>query len=546
MNLPVVHVFVRKRMITTSIFGWSVRRVATGGLLRRLIIHPTRNNNCYHGHRLARISFSTQPPSTRDTILSETSSTVTTLHPVEECFQRIIDSVATRESNSFTGTGLRRAPTVLGQELVLEFFQQYQQLPSVLSKPHCQRVRILQRLAMECAIREDITEQAVAQYQRVRDAQDPDMRLTQAMERLRQATTPFYEDIYQCLLETSTAETLSFILHCRADLKTYGQYLRDSRGHPTGETPSSGVREGQHLLQQLKALESYLKQQLVLWCSPSLLQIQRISYDTTPAAIVERIVRREAVHPISNLNDLRDRLGPQRRVFGLFHPLLPDTPLIVLYISLQTSIPSSMQHVQDATIDDAPPTVAAFYSISNLEAGVAGTGLGEYLIKQSALRLQKEFPSLQTFVTLSPIPGFRKWLEHQCTGSVDDKYVSSAIIRAVSLAPQCSAVAELMERVTAEATSNSSTTTDHDWFESLVAHYLVREKHRGKPLDIVARFHVGNGAALFRINRKADTSRRGWQNSFGFMVNYQYNPPEEYPIVDHVKVHDAVQRLFLL
>lgn len=277
------------------------------------------------------------------------------------------------------------------------------------------------------------------------------------------------------------------------------------------------------------------------------------------------------MHPMKSLDDLRRRLGPTRRVFALFHPLLPEEPLVILHVHLEfnaDNIPATMTHVltemnDDEEGDDAKnyshtlstPRIATFYSISNTQPGLTrGLGLGEFLIKNAVQLLQKEFPSsLDTFVTLSPLPGFRAWVEG-LTRVVDGSEpemshtdwiehisrtgaLSSEVIHALSTTT--SSRNQLFQLIQSTKTSED-TTLDGDLLypsltnqleeiepllTKLAASYLVLAKnHRsGKPIDPVAGFHIHNGAEVYRINFSADLSRKGLLRSFGIMANYRYN-----------------------
>lgn len=255
---------------------------------------------------------------------------------------------------------------------------------------------------------------------------------------------------------------------------------------------------------------------------------------------------------MKSLDDLRKRLGPERRVFALFHPLMPDEPLVILHVHLDTKpahIPSSMEHVLTTTTTEEPsempltPLVATFYSISNTQSGLTrGLGLGEFLIKEAVQQLQQEFPtSLHTFVTLSPMPGFRKWVESivpmDGTCSSDQEWAENLAARGVisaSSIQQFTLVRPLLEKLLISGKSSDDDKEDGsierqldeagDSLIALAAHYLVTAKNlrSGKPLDPVTGFHVSNGAEVYRINFAADLSRKGLLRSFGVMVNYRY------------------------
>lgn len=282
----------------------------------------------------------------------------------------------------------------------------------------------------------------------------------------------------------------------------------------------------------------------------SMIETRRITYEQTSAAIMEEIATKEAVHPMRSLEDLKVRLGSNRRVFCLFHPLLPDVPLVFVHVALQSDIPTCMDHVLKDTMTTGDQQnythhyhqkrrhVAVFYSISNAQAGLAGVGLGEYLIKNAVKLLQAEFAELDTFCTLSPIPRFRRWMTERVTLSqrsshaVGESLLSPDEALTVAQALGCSPN-DAPQYLLAELEKGPTATDHHPLYDDLFkpillrlgARYICLEKHHGKPLDAVARFHIGNGAQVYRINAFADTSRKGWHNSFGLMVNYRYHLP---------------------
>jgi malonyl-CoA decarboxylase len=334
--------------------------------------------------------------------------------------------------------------------------------------------------------------------------------------KIRQASTPAYEEVLECLLRQNVQDAIPFLIALREDLSQW-----HTNHHSSTE-------------QYYKPLDQYLLKLLSHWFAPGMLHVERLTYQSSSAALIERIAKQEAVHPIQSLDDLKVRLGPDRRVFGLFSPqLLPSQPLVVLHVALLPSIPSSMQQVQThSSLQGA--RVACFYSISNFQSGLAGLGLGEYLIHQAVARLKPE--GLETFVTLSPIPRFRKWLEERVLHT-QDKFASIPELITVE---QAQSIATILHCDPTDALSHfilllqeegpSVLQEEHGdvlapILVSLAARYLVHEKHRRKPLCAVARFHVSNGARVYQIHAMADPSRKGWQNSYGLMVNYQYELP---------------------
>ncbi|NNE23414.1 MAG: malonyl-CoA decarboxylase [Rhizobiales bacterium] len=244
------------------------------------------------------------------------------------------------------------------------------------------------------------------------------------------------------------------------------------------------------------------------WFNRGFLVMHRIDW-STPAAVLEKIIAYEAVHEIDGWDDLKRRLDPSdRRCYGFFHPSLVDDPLIFVEVALTEDIPGSIHQLlaEPQTQEPQKPRTAVFYSISNCQKGLAGISFGNFLIKQVASDLSKEIDSLKTFVTLSPIPGFMRWLDAARTkGTVD--------ARALNLLDHA---AWPKKKDAAKRLS--------DTMVPLAARYFLQEKRQdGKPLDPVARFHLGNGARLEQINWLADLSDRGMAQSAGMMVNYLYD-----------------------
>ncbi|SNS09103.1 malonyl-CoA decarboxylase [Antarctobacter heliothermus] len=240
------------------------------------------------------------------------------------------------------------------------------------------------------------------------------------------------------------------------------------------------------------------------WFNQGFLVLRRINWDS-PASILEKIIEYEAVHAIDSWDDLRRRLLPDdRRCYAYFHPAMPDEPLIFVEVALTDGIAGNIQAV---LAEDRPAlspdkiNTAVFYSISNCQKGLRGISFGNSLIKQVVEDLKTALPQLTTFVTLSPIPGFRRWAE-----------------QALFTLPEAEA-AKL-----AQAMAEAETGEGDDTLRGYVARYLITEKHkRGGPLDPVARFHLGNGALIHDIHIGADRSANGLRQSCGAMVNYLYD-----------------------
>ena len=256
------------------------------------------------------------------------------------------------------------------------------------------------------------------------------------------------------------------------------------------------MRERIHSLnnEDFKILDYGLLRLFKYWFNPSFLVLEKIDWET-PANILEKIIEYEAVHEINSWDDLRARLAPiDRQCFAFFHPLIPNDPLIFVEVALTTGIPKSIQKIinldrQEIEIEDA--NTAIFYSISNCHNGLLGISFGNFLIKQVASNLKRELPDLNQFMTLSPLPGFMKWMEEYSPIS--------------------------FERCTDKNCSEDELT------KNAIKYLTHSERDDGMPNDPVSRFHIGNGASLERINLNADTSEKGMTQSYGVMANYLYD-----------------------
>ena len=264
---------------------------------------------------------------------------------------------------------------------------------------------------------------------------------------------------------------------------------------------------------ELAAVDNDFVHLLSSWFNRGFLEIRRIDW-TTPAHILEKVIRYEAVHEITSWHDLQLRLEPaDRRCFAFFHPALTDEPLIFVEVALTTSIPQSIAPLLAGDRRPIAPQrarTAVFYSISNCQVGLKGVSFGNFLIKQVAEELKRELPSLRTFITLSPVPGFRAWLQREAGAG---NFLRASDRRAL----------EALDRPD-WATDPAALKRARPVLQAAVAHYFLQTKHgSGKPADPVARFHLGNGARLDRINWMGDTSAKGLRQAAGFMVNYRYD-----------------------
>ena len=249
------------------------------------------------------------------------------------------------------------------------------------------------------------------------------------------------------------------------------------------------------------------------WFNRGFLVLRRIDW-STPAVVLEKIIRYEAVHQIRDWDDLRARIDPpDRRCYAFFHPALVDEPLIFVEVALTRDIPGAIAPILELKREPLDPdraTTAVFYSISNCQRGLAGVSFGSFLIKQVVAEVCREMPRLATFVTLSPAPNFADWLARQ-------RSQPSPLL--------------------AEADRAALAGLDTEWWNDpaliedmrepmlrAAATYLVTaHSSGGAPLNSVARFHLGNGARLERLNWPADLSERARKQSFGLMVNYLYD-----------------------
>jgi malonyl-CoA decarboxylase len=265
----------------------------------------------------------------------------------------------------------------------------------------------------------------------------------------------------------------------------------------------------------LAALDRELEGAFTAWFNAGFLELRRIAWDS-PASLLEHIIRYEAVHEIAGWEDLRRRVEPvDRRCYGFFHPQMRDDPLIFVEVALTAQLPGAIHQIIADEREIIPPSdanCAIFYSISNCQVGLKGIPFGNHLIKRVVGLLKDELPHLETFATLSPVPGFAKWL-------AKEQGAEAGLPPAKEL-------------------------------RALAARYLVHGRGTGnQPLDPVARFHLGNGARLEAVHANADLSPNGQKQAHGVMVNYLYDLNEieanyfaltEHGIVAHSKAVRAL------
>lgn len=275
---------------------------------------------------------------------------------------------------------------------------------------------------------------------------------------------------------------------------------------------------------RLMALDVEMEYMFSTWFDVGFLDLRRISWDS-PASLIEKLIKYEAVHDIKSWADVKNRLDSDRRCYGFFHPRLPDVPLIFVEVALVDAIASSIMPLLDEQADASDlnkATTAIFYSISNTQVGLRGVSFGDSLIKRVVETLKDEFPKLKTFATLSPIPGFRSWLAKNAAGLLEqlgDKE-RTALGRAVGYEPP--GVGHFLSAAEG-ALALPEKSPVRLMLLHCAANYLGQASSDGKPVDPVARFHLGNGARIERLNWAGDPSPKGLKQSYGLMVNYLYD-----------------------
>jgi len=299
---------------------------------------------------------------------------------------------------------------------------------------------------------------------------------------------------------------VKFLVDMRADLRGL---LRD---HP-----------------ELAPLDAELKYLLSGWFDAGFLELRRITW-SAPADLLEKLIAYEAVHEIQSWTDLKNRLESDRRFYAFFHPSMHDEPLIFVEVALVKGIADNVQTLLDenqpvANAEDAD--TAIFYSISNAQPGLSGVSFGDFLIKQVVDHLSHELPNLKTFATLSPIPGFRRWLDRRLADGAEllNHEQEDALIAVAGDLPEgTQALPHLLDQPDWHQNEETASALKPILMH-LVAGYLLyqRRESTGTALDSVAHFHLSNGAMVERINWLADTSTRGLEQAAGAMVNYLYD-----------------------
>jgi malonyl-CoA decarboxylase len=261
----------------------------------------------------------------------------------------------------------------------------------------------------------------------------------------------------------------------------------------------------------LVSLDEDLKHLFKSWFNPGFLKLKKITWDTK-AAILEKIIKYERVHHMKDMNELKRRLGEDRRFFSYFHPALEDEPIIFVQVALTNGLGRSIQEImKQSSGDEKKYDTATFYSISNCQEGLSRVTLGNFLIKRVVYEIQEELPHIKNFGTLSPIPGFVEWFSYleeskikNILGNIKNQDV--IFLKSKDLKIGDKRIIDNKEAII-----------------KLVSHYIVNEKNRdGLPVNDVSRFHLGNGAIVEDVIINGNISENGFKRSFGVMINYLY------------------------
>ncbi|KNC86727.1 hypothetical protein SARC_01147 [Sphaeroforma arctica JP610] len=358
-----------------------------------------------------------------------------------------------------------------------------------------------------------------------------------AMMRLRLASEPVYNSLFTQIARH--AGGIKCVIDMRADL------LRIKR-----------KTEDQNAKAAFKCLDDCLMRMLMEWFNIGFLDLRQITWNS-PAAWLEQVYKNEQVHKVSDWQDLKRRVGEDRMVFGFFHRSLPDTPLVIVHVALTSALSSSVQALlgPEAKLDTAKVHAANFYSINSTQKGLSGADLGNFLIKRVSVVLKHRFPNLEIASTLSPVPGFRSWLETQfklsaTSTSADNLLKPDEAERISSAKPgHTTPTAALKAALSDDQWSGDLAPVTKPILLRLCARYLVLERNRKFALDPVANFHIRNGASVYRLNWLGDTSDRGMQRSYGIMVNYRYEEEKvevnnaRYLMDAHISVSEEIQKL---
>ncbi|XP_045674655.1 malonyl-CoA decarboxylase, mitochondrial [Phyllostomus hastatus] len=420
--------------------------------------------------------------------------------------ERAMDELLQRAVPSVPAYELREKTPAPAEGQCADFVSFYGGLAEV-----AERAELLGRLAQGFGVDHGQVAEQSASVLQLREQPREAAVLLQAEDRLRYALVPRYRGLFHHISKLDGG--VRFLVQLRADLL---------------EAQALKLVEGPHV----REMNGVLKGMLTEWFSSGFLNLERVTWHS-PCEVLQKVSESEAVHPIKNWMDIKRRVGPYRRCYFFSHCVNPEEPLVVLHVALTSDISSNIQ----AIVKDYPPSeteeknkiaAAIFYSISLTQQGLQGVELGTFLIKRVVKELQKEFPHLETFSSLSPIPGFTKWLLGLLNSQAKDHGRNELFTDS-----ECKEISEITGGSTNETLK--AFLSSNEWVKSeklvralqaplmrLCAWYLYGEKHRGYALNPVANFHLQNGAVMWRINWMADLSLKGITSSCGLMVNYRY------------------------
>ena len=358
--------------------------------------------------------------------------------------------------------------------------------------PREERLSFLRLIAAEFDADHEAVDAAIAAYR-----SNP----TRAqLGQLHEAAEPRAQELIR-RLNLARGGTIALV-RMREDLFALRKSLKDGDADPD-------------LIDAAGSLDSDFEHLFASWFNRGFLVLRHIDW-SSPADILEKIIRYEAVHEIKDWADLRRRIEPpDRRCFAFFHPALVDEPLIFVEVALTDGIAPSIQPIladDRKALPARAATTAVFYSISNCQSGLAGVTFGNFLIKQVVEDLAREIPTLKTFVTLSPVPGFRTWRDRERASDAPQGLTREDV--------------EALRVLDSDDWSSDKAKADavrRAMMPAAAAYFLRAKNPKGRPADPVARFHLGNGARLERMNFLGDVSRKGMAQSYGLMVNYLYD-----------------------
>jgi malonyl-CoA decarboxylase len=343
---------------------------------------------------------------------------------------------------------------------------------------------------------------------------EPDT-IQQALENFRR--NPGNPDVYADLMDSTNAPRVN-LLKSLNSLPSGFQFLVNLR---------SDLIEFRREHEELAILDVDLRYLLEMWFDVDLLSFQRITWDS-PASLLEKLIDYEDVHQITSWDDLKNRLKKDRRCYALMHPKMPEEPLIFVEIALTDGLPDTIDGVLDEdqpVLDPDGTDTAVFYSISNTQPGLRGISFGNFLLERVIEDLEQELPNLERYVTLSPIPGFRNWVQDILDESPEKLLETMRQSDRKQLEKREDEPAEALKSMVDSPDPNRLDPLRESLLD-LVAHYLLDVRREdGLPVDPVARFHLRNGARVEQLNWMGDPSDNGLENALGIMVNYRYGLP---------------------